>query len=154
MNPTVNETTRPTGYAGRRFRIRIGLAFAILGFLIFLLGVSPGLFHMDRSLPTGFLQIGVFLMGLGLICFGGYISLNSLWNGMEKTIIADVGLRVVSTGYVIAVASGMADVFGFGNHSFPSIPYFGPVQAMGVMIGQVLIAAGFLLIIPYHPVKK
>ena len=154
MNSTVNETTQPTGYAGRRFRIRIGLAFAIVGFLVFLLGVSPGLFNLDRSQPTGFLQIAVFLVGLGLICIGGYISLNTLWNGMEKTIIADVGLRVVSTGYVIAVASGMADVFGFGNHPFPRIPYFGPVQATGVMIGEVLIAIGFLLMIPYHPLKK
>jgi hypothetical protein len=154
MNSAVSESTRPTGSASRRFRIRIGLTFAFVGFLVFLIGVFPDLFHMDRSQPTGFLQIAVFLVGLALICVGGYISLNTLWNGMEKTIIADVGLRVVSTGYVIAVASGMADVFGFGNHPFPKIPYFGPVQAIGVMIGEALIAIGFLLLIPFHPVKK
>jgi hypothetical protein len=154
MNTTVNESTRPIGSASRRFRIRIGLAFAFVGFLVFLLGVFPDLFRMDRSQPTGFIQIAVFLIGLALICIGGYISLNTLWNGTEKSIIADVGLRVVSTGYVIAVASGMADVFGFGNHPFPKIPYFGPVQAVGVMIGEVLIAIGFLLLIPFHPVKK
>jgi hypothetical protein len=154
MNTTVSESTRPTGSASRRFRIRIGLAFAFVGFLVFLLGVFPGLFRMDRSQPTGFIQIAVFLIGLALICIGGYVSLNTLWNGMEKSIIADVGLRVVSTGYVIAVASGMADVFGFGNHPFPRIPYFGPVQAIGVMIGEALIAIGFLLLIPFYPVKK
>jgi hypothetical protein len=138
----------------RRTRIRLGLLFTGLGFLIFLLGVSPGLFRLDRSEPTGFVQIAVFLVGLAMICIGGYLSLNALWNGKEKTIIADVGLRVVSTGYLIAVASGMADVFGFGNHAFPKIPHFGPAQALGVMIAEVIIALGFLLLIPFPTVKK
>ncbi|MCZ7551860.1 MAG: hypothetical protein M5U05_04615 [Anaerolineales bacterium] len=55
---------------------------------------------------------------------------------------------MVATGYVIAAASGMADVFGFGSQPFPAVPYFGPWQAAGVMFGQVMIAAGFLLLVP------
>jgi hypothetical protein len=43
----------------------------------------------------------------------------------------------------------MADVFGFGNQPFPEIPYFGPWQAMGVMAGEIIIALGFLLLIPF-----
>lgn len=152
--PFVNETTRPLNHTGRRFRIRLGLGFTLAGFLVFLIGVRPELFNLDRSQPTGFLQISVFLIGLAMLCIGGYTSLNALWNGGQKTIIADVGLRVVSTGYVVAVASGMADVFGFGNHQWPTIPYFGPVQALGVMVGEAMIAVGFLLLIPYKPVKK
>jgi hypothetical protein len=49
---------------------------------------------------------------------------------------------------VIAVTSGMADIFGIGTHPFPMIPYFGPVQAAGVILGQATIAIGFLLMIP------
>ena len=89
-----------------------------------------------------------FLVGLGIICLGGFITLNTFWNGNEKTIAADIGYRLVATGYVIAVTSGMADVFGFGNQPFPAIPYFGPWQAIGVMVGQITIALGFLLMIP------
>ena len=129
-------------------RIRLGLLITLIGLLVFLLGVDPGLFRMDRSPVTGFVQIAVFLVGLAVICMGGYISLNALWNGLEKPIAADVGLRLVSTGYVIAVASGMADVFGFGTHPFPKIPYFGPLQALGVMVGEAVIALGFFLLIP------
>ena len=95
----------------------------------------------------------MFLIGLALICIGGYISLNTLWNGMEKSIIADVGLRVVSTGYGIAVASGWQRCSA-SKPSLSKIPYFGPVQAIGVMIGEALIAIGFLLLIPFHPVRK
>jgi len=130
-------------------KIRVGMFITILGFLIFLLGVDPGIFGADRSPVTGFLQIAVFLSGLAMICIGGYLSLISLWNGREKSIAADIGLRLVSTGYVIAVASGMADIFGFGTQPLPNIPYFGWWQALGVMIGEITIALGFILMIPY-----
>jgi len=130
-------------------KIRVGLIITILGFLIFLLGVDPGIFGVDRSPVTGFLQIAVFLIGLAMICIGGYMSLISLWSGREKSIAADIGLRLVSTGYVIAVASGMADIFGFGTQPLPNIPYFGWWQALGVMIGEITIALGFILMIPY-----
>ena len=132
-----------------RSRIRLGLIVVILGLLVFVIGANPALFGLDRSPVVGFVQIAVFLTGLAMICLGGYISLNALWNGVEKTIAADIGFRLVSTGYVIAVASGMADVFGFGRHRFPSVPYFGPVQALGVMVGELVIIVGFLLLIPY-----
>jgi hypothetical protein len=132
-----------------RIRIRIGLVIVILGLFLFVLGADPGLFGLDRSPVVGFVQIAVFLVGLAMICLGGYISLNPLWNGMEKTIIADIGLRLVSTGFVISVASGMADVFGLGNQPFPSVPYFGKWQAAGLIIGQVIIALGLIMLIPY-----
>ncbi len=134
-------------------RLRIGLAITILGLLVYVLGADPGLFGLDRSPVVGFVQIAVFLVGLAIICLGGYIALNALWNGSEKSIAADIGLRLVSTGYVIAVASGMADIFGFGNHPFPKIPYFGVWQAAGVILGEAMIALGFLLIIPFQRKK-
>jgi len=134
-------------------RVRFGLTVLILGLLIFILGADPALFNLDRSPIVGFVQIAVFLVGLAMICLGGYLVLNMLWNGQEKTIAADIGYRLVSTGYVIAVTSGMADVFGFGNQPFPAIPYFGPWQATGVMIGELIIAIGFFLLIPRHRQK-
>ena len=131
-----------------RFRVLFGLIVTFIGLLVFLLGAEPRIFRLDRSPVTGFVQIAVFLVGLAIICIGGYITLNGLWNSAPKTIAADIGLRLVSTGYVIAVAAGMADVLGFGNHKFPDIPYFGPWQASGVILGQAIIALGFLLLIP------
>jgi hypothetical protein len=130
-------------------RIRIGLVITILGLIVYVLGADPGLFNLDRSPVTGFVQIAVFLVGLAVMCMGGYITLNALWNGTQKSIAADIGLRLVSTGYVFTVGCGMADIFGFGNHPFPNIPYFGPWQAVGVIIGEAIIAAGFFMLNPY-----
>jgi hypothetical protein len=132
-----------------RLGIRIGLLLTLIGFFIFLLGAEPGLFGMDRSAVIGFVQITVFLTGMGIFCLGGYALMNGLWNGVPKTILADIGLRLVSTGYVIAVVSGMADVFGFGSHISPAIPYFGPWQMRGVILGEIVIAIGYLLMVPY-----
>lgn len=132
-----------------RFRVRFGLVILVIGLALLITGADPGIFNLDQSPITGFIQITVFLAGLALICTGGYIALNALWNGREKTIAADIGGRLVSTGYVISFGSGFADIFGFGTHTAPAIPYFGPWQAAGVMIGEGIIIVGFILLIPF-----
>jgi hypothetical protein len=130
------------------FRIRLGLIVLILGYLMFVLGVDPAFFGMDRSTVFGFVQITVFLVGLALICIGGYVIINALWNSRQKSILADIGIRLVATGYVIAVASGLADIFGLGSHPFPNIPSFGGVQIIGVILGEATIMLGFIITIP------
>ena len=129
-------------------KTRIGLIITLLGFFLFTLGAAPEFYGLDRSPVIGFVQIAVFLVGLGLICIGGNISLTSLWRGKERTLTADIGLRLVATGYVIAFVSGLADVFGMGSQPWPQIPTFGFWQTTGVIIGQIVIAVGFLMMIP------
>jgi hypothetical protein len=133
-----------------RGRIRSGFVLTFLGLLVFLIGARPALFGLDRSPVVGFIQIAVFLVGLAMICLGGYISLNTYWRNGDKTIVADIGLRLVSTGYVIAAFAGMADVFGFGGQPWPNVPFFGIWQATGVEIGQAVIAIGFLMMLPFR----
>jgi hypothetical protein len=139
----------PVRKTNGRLRIRVGLGVTVLGFIIYMLGAEPGLYGLDRSPVVGFVQIATFLVGLGFICLGGYISLAALWNGGQKSIASDIGLRLVGTGYVIAVACGMADIFGFGSNNYPTIPIFGPFQQIGVLAGEVVIAVGLLLLIPF-----
>ena len=131
-------------------RIQIGLICTLGGIFIFIVGAKPELFLLDRSPVIGFVQIGVILFGLGLICVGGYLSITGLWKGRQPSIAAELGIRLVSTGYVIAVFSGLADIFGLGSHPFPDfVPYFGPWQARGVQIAEGCIALGFLMMLPF-----
>jgi len=148
----LNETTSPQ--RGRLRRPHFGMLLVGVGLIIFILGAEPTVFGLDRSPVIGFMQIAVFLVGLGIICLGGYISLAALWNGGTKSIPSDIGQRLVATGYVIAVAAGMADVFGFGSQEWPTVPKFGYWQSIGVMIGQAVIGVGFLLLIPYGRPQK
>jgi hypothetical protein len=138
-----------------RARMRAGGILTLLGLMVYLLGADPSLFGLDRSPIIGIVQIMVFLIGLALICLGGYVTVGTIWVGREKSIAADIGLRLISTGYVISFGSALSDIFGFGTHLPPLIPYLGPVQAIGVLVGEVVIALGFILMIPFsktdHP---
>ncbi len=133
-----------------RPRFRISLFLTLLGLLLFLMGARPSLFGMDRSPVVGFVQTSFFTVGLGIICLGGYIGLTGFWKNGSRTIAADIGSRLVATGFVIAAFAGMADVFGMGSHTFPNIPFFGPWQAIGVQVGQGIITVGFLLLLPFQ----
>ena len=131
-------------------RIQLGLITAAGGFLIFMVGARPNFFMLDRSPVLGFVQIGVMLFGLAFICMGGYICISGLWRGCRPSIAGELGARLVSTGYIIAVFSGLADIFGLGSHPTPDfIPYFGEWQARGFQIGLGLIAVGMLMMLPY-----
>lgn len=131
-------------------RVRVSIGITLLGLFMFTVGTKPDFFGWDRSPVVGFVQIIVFLIGLAFICLGGYIGLHALWWGYERTIISDIGSRLVATGYVFSIFAGMADIFGMGSHSFPQTPYFGPWQATGVLIGQGIIALGFMMMIPFQ----
>ncbi len=128
--------------------VQAGLITTLIGLLIFTMGAKPEWFGLDRSPVVGFVQIAVFLIGLAIICMGGYVGLIALWGDDERSIAADIGLRLVATGYVMAVFTGMADVFGMGTQPLPGVPFFGPLQALGMEIGQGMILLGFILTIP------
>ena len=143
------DKTRPIHGAPSSVRLRAGLAIILIGLFVFVVGTKPAWFGWDRSPVVGFVQISVFTVGLALICGGGLIGLLGIWNGDPRTIVADIGMRLVGTGLVISVFSAMADLFGMGSQTLPGMPYFGPWQATGVLIGQVVIALGFLMMMPY-----
>jgi hypothetical protein len=138
------------GFRISYLRIRFSLITVILGLLVFAIGAKPNWFGLNRADVVGFVQMVTLLIGLGLICIGGYVGVAALWGREQRSIIADIGLRLIATGYVISIFAGMADVFGMGAQTLPENPYFGPLQATGLLIGQFVIAVGFLMLIPYH----
>lgn len=149
-----DNTISPPQLSYSRRRVRIGLIVTLLGFTIYLIGIRPDVFGLDRSPVIGFVQVAVFIIGLAMLCIGGYISIMALWKYETPSIVADFGVRIVATGFVICVVTGMADVFGFGTDPLPSVPYFGPLQALGVQLGEYVIAIGMLMLIPYHRYGK
>ncbi len=134
-----------------RRRIQIGLLGTFLGFLMVVLGAKPEFFGMDRSPVIGFAQTATFLVGIGVIALSGYFCLMSFWPKGYTTITADFGIRLVATGWLIALFSGMADVFGFGSHPVTGLVFFGKLQALGVEIGEMVIGLGLvMMIMPPH----
>ncbi|MCX7609857.1 MAG: hypothetical protein N2049_11670 [Anaerolineales bacterium] len=153
MTHSVSPDTAPL-HRPSRGRSWLSLFITLFGLLVFLIGIRPGFFGLDRSPVMGFIQIATFTIGLGIISIGGYFGLTGFWKTRNRTIAADIGSRLVATGYVIVVFAAMADIFGFGTQIRPQLPHFGPLQAIGVEIGQVIILIGFLLLIPYGHSKQ
>ena len=132
-------------------RIQLGLLGTFIGFLMVVLGAKPEFFGMDRSPVIGFAQTSMFLVGLGVISVSGYLCLMSFWPKGYTTITADFGIRLVATGWLIAIFSGNADVFGFGSHPVTGLVFFGKLQALGVEIGELVIGIGLvMMIMPPH----
>jgi hypothetical protein len=151
----MSEGNHKTNHQNRMNARRFGIVSVLVGLVFFLLGAEPGLFGLDRSEAIGFVQVGMFTFGLLLICFGGTVSLNSLWPEHWKSIAADIGLRLAWTGFVIAMASSMADIFGLGTRPiFSDTPFFGFWQARGVLFGEIVIILGLLMMIPYHKPQR
>ena len=103
-------------------------------------------FPLDRSPVIGFIQIAVMLVGLGLICLGGYECLFGLWHGNRLSIAAEMGVRLISTGYVIAIF-GSADIIGLEHPTPEFIPYW-EWQARGIQIAEGFIAIGMSSMLP------
>lgn len=135
-------------------RIRLSILGIILGLLLVMVGAKPSWFGLDRSPVVGFIQIAVMLIGIGLVCIAGYAGVIGLWRRQQLTISADIGTRLVSSGYVITLFSGMADILGIGSHPLPGLPVFGVWQARGMEIGLAIIAIGFIMMFPYKQKRK
>ena len=127
---------------------RFGVGLVVAGFFIFLIGVFPQIIALALTEGIGVLQILVFLFGLGLMKLGAYIYLYATRHrALEPTLREDVGKRLIATGYVLALASGLADVLGFGSHV---LPHLGLFQASGVALGVLVSVVGLFLYAPRH----
>ncbi|MBN1230876.1 MAG: hypothetical protein JXA19_03305 [Anaerolineales bacterium] len=149
----MNEVQKnPNKYLNYR---RTGIIISFFGYLIFLVGAQPGWFGMDRSEVIGYLQIAVFLFGLGLITGGGVLLFSAFWSGRNRSVIFDIGLRLVWTGFVTSLVTGLADVLGLGTRPLGQfIPFFGYWQERGILLGEAVTLIGFLLMIPYYHWKE
>ena len=70
-------------------------------------------------------------------------------NGHPNSLRSEVGLRLIATGYVFAVAASFADFLGIGSHALPGISY-GPLQVTGLALGVLVSLFGVIL---YWPEK-
>jgi hypothetical protein len=125
---------------------RFAVAVIVLGFVVFVLGIFPELIRLDITPGIGLLQIGLFMAGLSLMTLGGYIyAYATRHRALPRRLREDVGVRLMATGLVIAAATGFADVLGIGSHFGADRPLLGPLQALGICLGILVIGVGVIL---------
>jgi hypothetical protein len=74
-------------------------------------------------------------------------------NGRPHSLRADVGLRLIATGYVMAATASYADFLNLGSHTMPQV-HFGEVQVMGLALGVLTSLLGVVLYWPRKARKE
>jgi uncharacterized membrane protein len=126
------------------------MTIVLLGLFIFIIGVQPDILGLNRSLTVGFVQIGVWLFGLAILLLASYTTVRVVRNGKPTSLRADIGTRLIATGYVVAAVASLADFIGVGAQRMPFIA-FGPIQVIGLVTGVLFSLLGVIL---YWPRQK
>ena len=129
------------------------MTVVLLGFFMFAIGVDPDLIGMNRSPIIGFVQMGVWMTGLTILLLGATATVRVVRNGKPHSLRADVGVRLIATGYVVAATASYADFLSIGSHQMPQV-YFGEVQVMGLALGVITSLMGVVLYWPAKPRKE
>jgi hypothetical protein len=136
----------------RKNQIKWVQRFAILGLIglgTFIIGVEPDLIGMNLTPNVGIVQMSTWLAGLALMLIGGYAAIRIIRNGRPTSLRAEVGVRLISTGYVFSLVASLADYMGIGTQHFPNLS-FGRIQVIGLAFGIVVSVVGLILYWP-HP---
>jgi hypothetical protein len=132
-------------------RMLIFVALDVIGLAIFLLGLQPWIFGLDRSPVIGYLQVVVFLFGLGLVLLSSYAIEKLLRPSAQPVSLReDIGGRLAATGYVLVAVGSTSDLIGLGSHPLPGSPHLGTLQSIALLAGTAMIVVGLGM---YHPGK-
>ena len=126
------------------------MTLVVLGLFVFAVGINPDLVGMNRSRVIGFIQMGVWLSGLGLLLLGAFLAVRVVRNGRPMSLRAEIGTRLIATGFVVSAVASLADFLAIGSHRLPWV-YFGPLQVGGLAAGVILSLVGVLLYWPRTP---
>jgi len=129
------------------------MTVVLAGFFIFAIGVDPDLIGMNRSPIIGFVQMGVWMTGLTILLIAATATVRVVRNGRSHSLRADVGLRLIATGYVVAATASFADFLSIGSHQMPQV-YFGEVQVMGLALGVLTSLIGIVFYWPRKARKE
>ncbi|HRL14179.1 MAG TPA: hypothetical protein PKX07_20025 [Aggregatilineales bacterium] len=125
---------------------QIGIALGVLGIVLVLIGLFPGVTGISPTANIGIAQIIAMLAGMAGLILGALIYARfTFFENHVANLTQQIGTRLALTGLLFASLSGTADILGFGSHTLDSEVLLGSLQLVGV-IGFFLMAAFGVLI--------
>lgn len=122
---------------------QVGIAVGMLGAMITLMGLFPGVTGLEPTPGMGITQIIAMLIGIALLLEGAIIYLKYAFYAHHRpTLGQQIGTRLAVTGWVLMTMISLADVLGFGTHGALTngINVMGELQTFGI-IGSFLISS-------------
>lgn len=132
--------------ATRIWRVLVGVLL-VLGVLLCGLALGADVLGLDRTPGFGLLQMSELLVGVTFLTLAAFLVLRRRRGTAPRSLQADIGIRLVGTGLVFMYVAGFSDIIRIGTHIQPRFerPFVGPLQFGGLLLGLVVIIAGFLL---------
>jgi hypothetical protein len=127
---------------------QFGIALGALGAVIALMGLFPGVTGIQPGRGIGVLQFVTIQAGFILLIMGAILYVTfTFYDGRPVNFAQRISVRLALTGLIFSAMAGLSDVFGFGSHlpTPTSEAFFGPLQALGTIIGFGVAALGVLL---------
>lgn len=134
----------------------VGILIGTLGLILALIGIFPSITGVEAQTGIGVLQILIVLLGLSLLIIGALIFVKAtFYPATSRNLAQDIAIRLSLTGILMTSAAGLSDVLGFGSHTpgnEDNLPFLGPWQALGMVIGFVVASAGVMIFALMGPI--
>jgi hypothetical protein len=126
---------------------QIGIAIGVLGAILMMMGLFPGLTGVDATPGIGIIQLAVVLFGFMLFISGALIYVKYTFYAYDTAnLVQLIGTRLAMTGVLLAGLFSLADAFGFGSHGleFSEQNFLGPLQIVGMIASYAIASVGVL----------
>ncbi|MEL6524608.1 MAG: hypothetical protein AAFQ07_02760 [Chloroflexota bacterium] len=127
---------------------QVGIAFGMLGIMIVIMGLFPGVTGVDDTVGIGVVQVFMLLMGYAMMNFGGLIYAKfTFYATQQSTLVQQIGMRLMLTGLLFAAIAGLSDILGFGSHvrTETSDIFFGGLQGIGTIASLTVSSFGVMI---------
>lgn len=127
---------------------QLAIAFGLLGAVIALMGLFPGVTGIEPGEGIGVVQFVVIMFGFSLLDLAALFYVKaSFYVGRPANLAQQIGVRLSLTGLVLATLIGLADFLGFGSNlrSENGEVFFGPLQAGGMLACLLIAALGVVI---------
>lgn len=127
---------------------QFGIALGVLGVMLTIMGLFPGITGIEPTSAIGIVQIFTILAGFTLLIMGAIIYVKYTFYARKSANLAQqIGVRLAATGLIFSAMGGLADVLGFGSNLRTEIGdiFLGPWQAAGIIGGFAIASLGVLI---------
>lgn len=135
--------------SSKTVRLRRNVTLILFGIGLIFTALSLGAEFLGLDITPGFGMVQMFqlLLGITALTAALFFHINTLRQESERSLQADIGVRLAATGLVFAYVTGLSDLIRIGTHVEPQFerPFVGPLQLGGLALAVVVIIIGLAL---------